>query len=210
MYAISEKNVINAIRSLCALCNDKEVTLNQIKLYIQIEIKAYNNLPNLYGEKIKSCLNSLVNNKILVINHINNDDYYSLIENSDSFKFKFKLLQMKWSFDDQINELIDELEGSKLSKKSSVTLKTSPLKTKILDDQEGSITNDEIENEKVVFVKSETNPNVTYKCSMTYGTCTCPDFKYRKKMCKHLYSACQITGTQPYLIKLKVNNSKIL
>ena len=43
-------------------------------------------------------------------------------------------------------------------------------------------------DEYTICVKSFTDPKIIYKCNTYYMTCTCPDFKYRKRVCKHLKS----------------------
>lgn len=42
-------------------------------------------------------------------------------------------------------------------------------------------------NEKnIIKVKSETHPNKEYEINIVLDTCSCPDFTYRNRRCKHL------------------------
>lgn len=102
-----------------------------------------------------------------------------ILQKKDSFRYnpiKETSIKKKTSISNLIKsnktqEILNELESIKKQIQNLQTL---------VSNNKPTISNN------IIHEKSHTDPNKSYTINISDKSCTCPDFTYRKKICKHL------------------------
>ena len=145
--------------------NTKFISRFQIKTYI------YNRYPNKYKNIITLFKYINIYLKIMVVKK-------QILQKKDSFRYNpIKKQSIK-------KENTSNL--SKFNKTQEILNELECIKKQIQNLQTLVSNNQPTISQNIIHEQSHTDPNKSYTINISNKSCTCPDFTYRKKICKHL------------------------
>lgn len=97
-------------------------------------------------------------------------------------KLKPGTLELKYQLEEEVSIRV-------LRQQQKIIIELSESYNTNLNNLKNQMNNLNLNNlDDIKNIQSSTNPEQYYECNFTKNTCTCPDFKYRNRICKHLNS----------------------